>query len=717
MPAAPGARQKVATVAINEMRRNTVLLAGLLVALASTSVAPGQDWLGFHGLEQQGIGPENVPSMPWSGLIETNWKTVIPGMGFSSPVVVQDRIYLTTAYETNKGAKVRNVVTYSAVTLAWAALAIAVVVAIRAAGSNGAGGRQTFINSVRMFSLMSFVLLVLGICLFGSGLFDLDSSVLRSWKVGTGVTLLSLFIALLLAPFCRWSFWLFAGATALLSGAAFLSMPQREAFFDFSDSGGIISTTTVLAPAALGLTVALALSVIAPRFAKSEEVRFPNASAFARSFRIALWCGLPVLMSIGVFWVLGQRVLRTSESQGSLDPAFGWPFLVLSSVLCMFAVLAGAFFISRKSSRLPPFAACGALLSVLLALSCFLRFGCFPSQRQIAHAVVCIDRKNGKTEWVSEVAYSSTLHDFKGVNSRATPTIAASSDGLCAYFGSVGLFGLDLAGKTRWKAGNVEFDSPYGIGHSPTIADGIVVLANDNESSVRGPNLKSQIAAYALKTGHLLWRHDRNRPEAGSAGFSTPIVRTLGGRKTVLMRGWEDLTAYDLHTGEIRWSRPLKHRGNHLVAGTVTDDKHVYVQDAGRVMALNLESLMEGREATTWTVALPGEKAASPVLVDGLLFVATETGVAACLDADKGTVEWREKFGGRFFSSVVAHGNHLVFANESGDLSIVRRSRKFELVTQKNLGEKIYATPVPHGAGLLVRGMTNLYLLKPGSTG
>src|SRR5688572_2220977 len=98
--------------------RRSALAAILLLVSLSTWRASGEDWLGFHGLERQGISHGQTQSVDWSSF-QATWKTVIPGIGFSSPVVVQDRIYVTTAYETNKGAGISNVVACSAMVLAW----------------------------------------------------------------------------------------------------------------------------------------------------------------------------------------------------------------------------------------------------------------------------------------------------------------------------------------------------------------------------------------------------------------------------------------------------------------------------------------------------------------------------------------------------------------------------------------------------------------------
>jgi len=313
---------------------------------------------------------------------------------------------------------------------------------------------------------------------------------------------------------------------------------------------------------------------------------------------------------------------------------------------------------------------------------------------------------------MKQIGYNSTIRDFKGANSHATPTVAAGPGGFCAYFGSAGLYGMNATGKILWTVTDAEFDSPYGIGHSPIVADGIVILANDHERFPHDKGDKSFIIAYNLKDGRVLWRQARDRSQPRSAGFSTPIVRTIKGKKTILMRGWDDLSAYDLHTGQILWTRRLNHRSSIMVASLVSDEKYVYVLDGTGVRALDLDALAENRDPVAWVAPAPGEKVASPVLADGLLFFATDTGVAFCVDVNKRSVAWRQKLGGRFFSSAVAQGDYVIFVDESGKVSVVARDRTFKLIAQLEMGEKVYATPVPQADGILIRGTTNLFYLK-----
>lgn len=77
-----------------------------LAALANLMVFAlcAHDWPEFRGPTGQGHSPgKNVP-IRWSATENVAWKTAIPGSGWSSPVLVDGRLYLTTAKPT-EGAK------------------------------------------------------------------------------------------------------------------------------------------------------------------------------------------------------------------------------------------------------------------------------------------------------------------------------------------------------------------------------------------------------------------------------------------------------------------------------------------------------------------------------------------------------------------------------------------------------------------------------------
>jgi outer membrane protein assembly factor BamB len=78
------------------MPRSAILLATLLV-FAPILPAHAEDWREFRGPTGQGHYPgKNLP-IEWSATKNVTWKQPIPGKGWSSPIIYDGRIYLTTA--------------------------------------------------------------------------------------------------------------------------------------------------------------------------------------------------------------------------------------------------------------------------------------------------------------------------------------------------------------------------------------------------------------------------------------------------------------------------------------------------------------------------------------------------------------------------------------------------------------------------------------------
>ena len=73
--------------------------AGALVAFATcaTVIAHADDWPEFRGPTGQGHAPDAPVPLEWSETHNVTWKTPIPGLGWSSPVIGGDRLWITTA--------------------------------------------------------------------------------------------------------------------------------------------------------------------------------------------------------------------------------------------------------------------------------------------------------------------------------------------------------------------------------------------------------------------------------------------------------------------------------------------------------------------------------------------------------------------------------------------------------------------------------------------
>src|SRR5580700_1837495 len=76
--------------------RSTLIFTFLLSLSASTLHAQGE-WPQFRGPTGQGLSTATGVPVEWSATKNIAWKTEIPGAGWSSPVVSDAKVYLTSA--------------------------------------------------------------------------------------------------------------------------------------------------------------------------------------------------------------------------------------------------------------------------------------------------------------------------------------------------------------------------------------------------------------------------------------------------------------------------------------------------------------------------------------------------------------------------------------------------------------------------------------------
>ena len=76
----------------------------LLLALTASAGAPADDWPEFRGPTGQGQSSERALPLEWSESRNVAWKTRVPGLGWSSPVVAGGRVWVTTAVKDRGGS-------------------------------------------------------------------------------------------------------------------------------------------------------------------------------------------------------------------------------------------------------------------------------------------------------------------------------------------------------------------------------------------------------------------------------------------------------------------------------------------------------------------------------------------------------------------------------------------------------------------------------------
>ncbi len=159
---------------------------------------------------------------------------------------------------------------------------------------------------------------------------------------------------------------------------------------------------------------------------------------------------------------------------------------------------------------------------------------------------ICYAKADGKELWKKEAPATTIEAYHKTEGSPAASTPVTDGTNVVVYFGSCGLICYDFEGNEKWRREMpcVKTNFDFGTGTSPILAGDRIILLRDTAT-------ESSITAYGTASGKQLWTTPR---EAFGTSFGSPCVWNSGGVYEVVVGGALRLNAYDLQTGEERWT-------------------------------------------------------------------------------------------------------------------------------------------------------------------
>jgi len=280
---------------------------------------------------------------------------------------------------------------------------------------------------------------------------------------------------------------------------------------------------------------------------------------------------------------------------------------------------------------------------------------------------------------------------------------------------------LSLDGKKMWRRELGPYKGLHGSSNSPILADGLVVLANDQMDPKRfawylpkGTNMdpgKSFLIALDRKTGKTRWKVDR-RSEL--AGYATPCIRRSGGRTEVVFSSTaHGITAVDLKSGLISWEID-KIWDNRTVSSPQLFGDLVFGSfgkglSGQRLVAVRPEKPGSRKGELVYDIKRSVPLVPSFVVKDGLLYLWTDSGIVTCVDAATGKQHWRERVGGEFYSSPIWIEGRLYCISKYGQIVVLAASKKFEVLARMELDEKTFATPAVANGVMYLRTQSRLY--------
>jgi len=334
--------------------------------------------------------------------------------------------------------------------------------------------------------------------------------------------------------------------------------------------------------------------------------------------------------------------------------------------------------------------------------------------------VLALDRKSGQVLWDKEVFTQKTLRKEQR-NTYATPTPATDGERVYACFGDGSFAAVNFAGDVVWTNRDYPFYSQHGLGTSPILHDGFLVMARDGSSEGPDKSLgwqkpwdQAYVLALDVKTGKEGWKAGRG---GSRISHGTPTIWTApDGKRQIVSEAGDVVQGFDLETGERLWSSKVTGEGK--APSTVVGERLVFTAGGwgGKesIKAFRLGERGDLDESNlAWEVKQAMPKVPSMIYVAPHLYSITDQGVVSCLDAATGRKIWRERLAGGFSASPVFADGRLYFVADDGTTHILAAGPQFKVLARNSLGEKVQASPaISHGC-IFIRTERNLFCIGP----
>jgi len=327
---------------------------------------------------------------------------------------------------------------------------------------------------------------------------------------------------------------------------------------------------------------------------------------------------------------------------------------------------------------------------------------------------VCLDRDTGKI--IHDVKVFDTPKPpyffMKDYNSHASPTPVLEPGKAYVHFGSAGTACIDSeSGKILWSRRDLPCNHWRAPASSPIIWEDLLILTFDGYD-------QQYVTALYKATGKTAWRTDRSldyKTDDGDRkkGYSTPAVITVDGKPQLVSPAAVGAVAYEPRTGKEIWK--VYYGG--MNAGAPPQYGHGLVfmttGSPNKLIAVPPTGTGDLTAKIRWSLQKETPSRSCPVLLGDLLFIVSDAGVAACLEAKTGTNLWTRRVTGTYSSSpVVADGHLYLFDQNSGKGHVLTADREGKVVATNLLDAGVRATPAIVDKALFVRTYTHLYRIE-----
>jgi outer membrane protein assembly factor BamB len=335
--------------------------------------------------------------------------------------------------------------------------------------------------------------------------------------------------------------------------------------------------------------------------------------------------------------------------------------------------------------------------------------GIQPDQVQ-QFVVYAINRQDGNILWQKTLREEKPHQGTHMTGTWASNSAVTDGKHIYAYFGSRGLYCLDMDGNLIWERdfGDMDKKMSFGEGSSPVLhEDKIFILWDHN-----GP---SYLFAVDKMTGKDVWKVGRDEITT----WTTPLVVEHGGTHQLIASGTNKVRSYDASSGELIWE--TSGMTANVIPMPVYVDGLVLVTSGFRgnaLLAIDLDKAkgdITDSDAIVWRLDKDTPYAPSPLLYDDTLyFLKTNTAILSSFNAKTGAENYRQQRledMGTVYSSPVGAAGRVYITDRDGNTTVIRHGPTFEVLAKNSLDDGFDASMAVVDDQIYMRGHSHLYCI------
>lgn len=332
------------------------------------------------------------------------------------------------------------------------------------------------------------------------------------------------------------------------------------------------------------------------------------------------------------------------------------------------------------------------------------------THRHEYHALA-VNRADGRIAW-KKVLREEFPHEGGHVTgSPVSNSPTTDGERLYAFFGSRGLYCLDVNGQVLWTRdlGKMQTLHAHGEGSSPVLHGDLLIVNWDHEGS-------STLYAFDKRTGEERWKVARDEPTS----WSTPIIVEHDGRAQVIVSATKRVRGYDVVTGRLIWE--CAGLTENVVASPVAAKEMViagnsyYQQNMLGIRLAGAAGDITGTDRVAWTMKRNTPYVSSPMLYDDTLYVIRHNqNVMSRFDPATGKARGDalrlEGIRDFIFASPVGADGRIYVTARDGRTAVVRHDRENATLALNRLDDSFSASAALAGQELYLRGERHLYCI------